>query len=56
MASFPLAIGLLILILVGWSGRTAVATQGGAAQLPLHLLLCWALPGDLLLLEELGQA
>ena len=56
MSYFPIAIGLWALFLVGWGGRAAAAAQGVTSQLSLNLLLCWTLPGDLLLLEELSQA
>lgn len=56
MSGFPLLVGSLTLFLVSWGGRAAVAAEGVAPQLPLLLLLCWTLPGDLLLLEELSQA
>ena len=56
MSGFPLFVWLLVLFLASWGGRAAVAAQGVTPQFPLLLLLGWTLPGDLLLLEELGQA
>lgn len=56
MPGFPLLIRLLTLFLVSWGGRAAVIAKGAATQLSLLLLLCWTLPADLLLLEELGEA
>lgn len=44
------------MFLLSWGGRAALGPKGVAPQFPFHLLLCWTFPGDLLLLEELGQA